>query len=131
MKTSIEIVNCELNGPFFIEVMVENDGKVELSVPVARLESVAELAALDLRDSKGANIDPVEYLMVNSAHEFSDLIIAPGKIYAFFIKGKLIEKFGSLALVFPKATYLVDRGEQYSLALRWGDFESNAVQFAL
>jgi hypothetical protein len=132
MKILIELVNCVHVGPFVIKVVIKNDGELDLSAPFKWLESVAELNAIDLRDFNGRQIDPVEYLMLNpKSHLMDEDVVSSGMSYSFLIEGKLVEKFGSLALVFPKATYVVHPGKVYSLTLRWSHIVSNAVKIIL
>lgn len=134
MKTTILLTECDprTEGAFVLSVRVSNDEATELSLPVDRLISKAELAAFDLRDQRGERVEPVEYKLVNPAHEAADRIVSPGDSVAFEMRGEFIEKLpGVLALVFPKATYRLVRGGKYKLSLRWGDFESDSIVLAL
>lgn len=134
MKTMVSLTECNpvTGGAFVLGVNVENDEAVELLLPFDRLISKADLVALDLRDRKGEKLEPVEYKLVNSASHIEDRIVSPGETVAFELRGEFVEKFpGVLALVFPRATYRVNQGGQYTLSLRWGDFVSNSIMIAL
>jgi hypothetical protein len=130
MKTTIHLIECDpkAGGAFILSVRVENDGATKMSLPLERLISKAELAAFDLRDQQGGRIEPVEYKLVNPAHEAGERVVSPGESVGFELRGDFVEKLpGVFALVFPRATYRLARDEKYTLSLRWGDFESDSI----
>lgn len=132
--TSMELLRCEVGveeGVVF-EVVVMNMGVSAISLPLQRFSENMELVSLTVADSQGASIEPIEYKRIRPEEIPGLEVIEAGGKKSFNLTGRVEEKTpGVFALMFPRATYRMERNRRYMIGINWGDFNAEPVPFCL
>ena len=120
----------EKGEAFDIQVTIQNDSQQKVMFELGKFLLSAERAALDIRAPGGQRLEPVEYQIINPAGEPAIQALEPGEQCRVDLQGKLVSKTAEVtALVFPHATYRLEKGREYSLRLCWGVVASDPLIF--
>ncbi|MCP2517555.1 hypothetical protein M5J07_21640 [Achromobacter mucicolens] len=130
MKTTLELIEnvLDIENGFRLRITIDNTGVEDWLAAVDGLSRNAESVALEFRQVGGDRIGPIEYKVITpmAAGELLRLRERESKILE--ICGTAEEKLpGVVALVFPLATYRLDRNACYSVKVNWGEFNSEPI----
>ncbi|CAO3980693.1 hypothetical protein [Achromobacter mucicolens] len=130
MKTTLELVEnvLDIENGFRLRITIENLGVEKWLAAVDGLSRNAESVALEFRHIGGDRIDPIEYKVITPMAAGELLCLRERESKILEICGAAEERLpGVVALVFPLATYRLDRNACYSVKVNWGEFNSEPI----
>lgn len=127
MKLSIENRGAG-DSEFCLMVTFHNDSSSEASVSLDRFLLNAERIGLEVRHGT-ARLEPLGYEIVTPIAPAETRALAPGEELKVELPFRIETKTDKVsALVFKRATYRLDRGNEYEVKLIWDGLASNEIK---